>query len=55
MNNIINPDNDLMKRKRYICEGCHKRYNLNKLELIDQESKCKKCGGRLISPDFRMY
>lgn len=55
MSRIINPDKDLMKRKRYACVQCHKRYDMSKLELINIGSKCKKCGGELRSLDPKVY
>ncbi len=45
---IINPDNnDVFKKKKYICSGCGKIYKLLKVEY-DTNRKCPKCGEMLV-------
>lgn len=55
MRKIINSDKDFMKRKKFFCIKCNKRYSYNKLELIDKGNKCERCGGELAASDLKTY
>lgn len=55
MGSIISPDNNFNKKNKYICKNCRKHYSLTKLEYINSNKKCEKCGGELVKFDLRTY